>query len=128
MTSERERQIDAFEQEAELLVVYQLDLIAQIEKQLRAVRHTLGLVEKLRSAPYRVGPELTNSQRRETLETLSDELTELESQLAMQHESCADIQKTIAHMQGRLDGLRKHARTVAVPRRDVGSEFPQREG
>src|SRR5687767_5833944 len=109
MPSDRDSQIRTFEQEAELLVVYQTDLIAQIENQLRRVRHTIRLLEKLRAAQHRVGPELTNSQRRETLDLLSDEWTALESLLATQHESCADIQKTIAQMRERLTGLKKHA-------------------
>ncbi len=52
--------IAAFEQDAGTLVVYETDVIAQIENQLRAARQTIRLVEKLRGLPHRVGPELTN--------------------------------------------------------------------
>jgi hypothetical protein len=61
----------AFEGEAEVLVVYQLDLLAQLEAQLRAVQHTMRCIEKLRATNNRVGPELTNAGRGETLKILA---------------------------------------------------------
>jgi hypothetical protein len=49
--------------EAEVLVAYQLDLLARIEHQLRSVHKTMRQIEKLRSSQHRVGPELSNGQR-----------------------------------------------------------------
>ena len=47
---QRKHQIEAFEAEAELLTVDQLDLLAQIELQLRTIRHTMKHIERLRAA------------------------------------------------------------------------------
>jgi len=72
-----------FESEAELLVNYQLDLIAQLESQLRAIHHTMRHLEKLRGAKHRVGPNLSNLQRADTLLHLSEDLTGLDGQLRL---------------------------------------------
>ena len=72
--------------EAEVLAAYQLDLLARIEHQLRSVHKTMRQIEKLRSSQHRVGPELSNGQRGETLERLYTELDALEGELQMQRE------------------------------------------
>jgi hypothetical protein len=64
-----------------LLVLYQLDLIAQLEFQLRCVHQTMRHIEKLRSAQGRVGPELSDGQRGNTLARLSDDIAEVDRQL-----------------------------------------------
>jgi prefoldin subunit 5 len=99
--------LKAFEGEAELLVVHQLDLLAQLEAQLRAVRQTMRSIEKLRGAKHRVGPELTDNGRDETLKTLSSEINAIDNELRVQHQSCDDIQQTIRQMQRRITALRK---------------------
>jgi hypothetical protein len=113
----------ALEQDAELLVVYQLDLLAQIEGQLRAVHHTMRAIEKLRGPKSRVGPELSNGQRQDTMEGLSHELTALDRFLAGQHESCRDMQEIIEKMQARLADLKTatmHAGNTDAVSRDAG--------
>ncbi len=62
MVARRDDAIKAFEQDAETLVVYQTDIIAQIESQLRAARQMIRLVQTLRGVPHRVGPEPTDTQ------------------------------------------------------------------
>ena len=89
------------------MVVHQLDLLAQLEAQLRAVHHTMRCIEKLRSGKYHVGPELTNGQRRETLEWLSSELTAIDDELHVQQRSCADMQRCIQETQAQLASLRQ---------------------
>jgi hypothetical protein len=66
-SSHRAHQIHLFERDADMLAVYQVDLLAQVERQVRAVHHTMRHIEKLRSARTRVGPELSNGQRDEVL-------------------------------------------------------------
>ena len=112
MAARRNDAIKAFEEDAETLVVYQTDIIAQIESQLRAARQAIRLVQKLRGVPYRVGPEPTDTQRHETLDSLSKDWEELDAQLTTQHECCLEIQKTITQMGARLQGLHKLARTI----------------
>jgi hypothetical protein len=116
----RASQIEAFEAEAELLVVHQLDLLAQIEAQLRTVHHTVRRIERLRTAQRRVGPELSNGQRETTLVGLSAELAALDKQLLEEHECCVLMQDTIKHMQKRLADL-KH---VAARLEKESSEEP----
>ena len=43
-----------------MLAIYQLDLLADVERQVRAVQHTMRHIEKLRGVRQRVGPELSN--------------------------------------------------------------------
>ncbi len=101
--------IKAFEVEAEKIVVHQLDLVAQLEAQLRAVHHTMRAIEKLRSARYRIGRDLSNGERGDTLTTLSDELEAIDAELQVQHQSCLDMQRSIRHMQAVLTALREAA-------------------
>jgi hypothetical protein len=101
--------IRAFEQEAELLVVHQLDLLAQIEAQLRAVHHTMRRIERLRGVRQRVGTELSNGQRHTTLGGLSEDIVALDQQLMEEHQCCSLMQETIKHMQERLVELKQAA-------------------
>jgi hypothetical protein len=57
MTS-RERVLATFEQDAETLVTYELDLLAELERQIRAVHRTMRHIEKLRAPTLRIGPEI----------------------------------------------------------------------
>ena len=105
--------VKAFEAEAEKIVVHQLDLVAQLEAQLRAVHHTMRAIEKLRTARYRIGPELSNGERGSTLTTLAAEIRAIDEELRVQHESCLDMRRSIREMQARLTALRQ----VAAPAR-----------
>lgn len=105
----RDSQIQEFEKEAELLVVYQLDLLAQIESALRAVRQTMHGIEKLRNVSSRVGPELSNGERKEVLGSLKQELGDLDDQLLVQHQSTGEMQLTIEKMQTRLVAVKRAA-------------------
>jgi hypothetical protein len=107
--------IKAFEAEAEKIVVHQLDLVAQLEAQLRAVHHTMRAIEKMRTARYRVGRELSNGDRSATLTTLAGEIQAIDEELRIQHQSCLDMQRSIREMQARLTALRKAAATDAEP-------------
>ena len=104
---DRAAQYRVFEREAELLVAYQLDLIAQLERQLRAIHRTMRQIEKLRGGEHHVGPPLSNGQKVETLSQLSDELGVIDQELATQHESCVDMQTTIDQMRAQLKALRQ---------------------
>jgi hypothetical protein len=115
MGATRNAALAAFERDAETLVVYQTDVMAQIEHQLRAARQTIRLVQKLRAAPDRVGPELTETERHHTLDSLSAYWAELDAQLVTQHECCLDIQNTIAKMRDRLRALRTRAGASRSP-------------
>jgi hypothetical protein len=108
-SSHRAHQIHLFERDADMLAVYQLDLLAQVERQVRAVHHTMRHIEKLRSARTRVGPELSNGQRDEVLVSLADEITALDAQWSVEHASCLEMQTTIAKMHQRLVALRRRA-------------------
>ena len=100
----------ALEQQAEVLATYQIDLLAELERQIRAVHHTMRHIEKLRAAKVRVGPALTNGQRTDTLESLADEMIALDSQVATQHQCCADMLTLITKMRRRTATLRKQAK------------------
>jgi hypothetical protein len=107
--SVRTAEIKRFEEEAEALVAFQLDFLAQLERQVRAVHRTMRDIEKLRSVKNRrVGPELNNGERDAILVHLSTAISDVESHIAVEHECCADMQAAIANMRERLDGLRRH--------------------
>jgi hypothetical protein len=106
-SSTRSKGIAAFESEAEVLAAHQLDLLSQLEAQLRAVHHTMRCIEKLRGSKYRIGTELTNGERSDTLKTLASELAAIDTELNVQHQSCEDMQQSIRAMQARLSALRR---------------------
>jgi hypothetical protein len=118
--------IKAFEVEAEKIVVHQLDLLAQLEAQLRAVHHAMRAIEKLRSARYRVGPELSDGERGGTLTSLTDEIKAIDAELKVQHQSCLAMQRSIRHMRGVLTTLRNAA--DVRPQSDQGAETGGSEG
>jgi predicted nucleic acid-binding Zn-ribbon protein len=123
--ADRTRQIQAFERDAEMLVVYQLDLLAQLERQLRTVHQMMRHIERLRGAKHRIGAELSNGQRGDELITLSDEIGTVESHINAQRECCTDMQTTIAHMQNLLTELRRAVATH-VPRA-LSTDSPEAE-
>jgi hypothetical protein len=114
----------AFETDAEFLVLEQLDLLAQVEAQLRAVHHTMRRIEKLRNPKHRVGPELSDGVRSDTLAGLAAELEALESHLATQHSCCHEMLNTVERMRNRL----ALAKGQTAPTRDVSPAQESAEG
>jgi hypothetical protein len=122
MSDQRARQLEALETDAEILVAHQLDLVAQLERQLRAVHHTMRRIEQLRAAKRRRAgsASLSNGARDHTLEHLSGELTSIDSELDTQHALCLEMQTTVEKMRARLRGMR-HASLSTSPSDDPGS-------
>jgi hypothetical protein len=104
------------EREAEYLVAYQLDLLAQLEQQLRAVHQTMRQIEKLRTAKDRVGDELSNGQTIDALDHLAQELGLIDDELKTQHESCQLMLETVEKMRGRLRDIRRGSIGVVTAR------------
>jgi hypothetical protein len=110
--------VQAFEAEAEFLAVHQLDLLSQLEAQLRAVHRTMRIIEKLRSDKHRVGPELEHDERVAVLRVLASELGAIDDELQVQHRSCDDMQELIRGMQTRLSTMR----AIATGERGASSQ------
>jgi hypothetical protein len=104
------------EREAEYLVAYQLDLLAQLEQQLRAVHQTMRQIEKLRTAKDRVGDSLSNGQKIDALDHLAQELGLIDDELKTQHESCQLMLETVEKMRGRLRDIRRGSIGVVTAR------------
>lgn len=101
------------EGEAEVLAAHQLDLVAQIEAQLRAVRSLMVRINRLR--PHQPGElkiPLPDGHHAPTLEGLRGELAAIEQQLGTQQESCTAMHATIARMQRHLPALKDGAREI----------------
>ena len=101
--------IVAFEDDAEVLFVQHLDLLAQLEEQLRAVHHTMRRIERLRGGSRRVGPELINGERESILHGLAKEIDELDRHVAIEHDCCRAMHVTIGEMQQRVTTLKRLA-------------------
>jgi len=98
------------EAEAEVLTVCQLDLLAQIEAQLRAVHHLMRRIERLRATKAgQPGEPMSNGQRSETLRELSGELEAIEQQVDVQVDCCEEMRATIGKMIQRLPALKQAA-------------------
>ena len=111
----RAKAIRDFEEQAEELVVFQLDLLAHLEQQLRAAHHLMRDIEKLRSVKKRVGPELSNGERGDTLSHLDSELDALDIQVRTQRHLCSDMHQTINQMQTKLEHVRQITRRSTSP-------------
>lgn len=110
MDQKRAAQLQSLELDAEVLAAHQLDLVAQLECQLRAVHRTMRQIERLRSAKKRrVGPDLSNGEKTTTLNTLAEELTAIDQELDTQHQSCEDMQVTVAKMREQLRAMSRIA-------------------
>jgi predicted phage-related endonuclease len=107
MKQKRAADLESLERDAEILVALQLDLVAQLECQLRAVHRTMRKIEQLRSAKRRIGRELSNGEKATTLNHLTDELAAIDQELNTQHESCREMQSTVDKMLGRLRGMKQ---------------------
>jgi hypothetical protein len=114
----RHQEARRLEQDVEILAVYQLDLLAQMERQLRAVHHTKRHIEKLRAAKHRVGPELSDVQGHNTLTRLDDEVAELDAPLKLEHACCTEMHTVIAKMQDRVADMRRRSRVSDKPAQD----------
>jgi len=98
-----------FEDDAEVLFLQHLDLLAQLEAQLRAVHHTLRGIERLRGGSRRIGPELANGERETILLGLAREIDELDRHLTVEHECCRAMHTTIVALQERVATLKRLA-------------------
>jgi hypothetical protein len=98
----RREQIQRFEFDAEWLAVQQLDLLGQVEAQLRLVRQTMRQIEQLRASPHRVGRELTDAERTRVLGSLTAELDTLSKQLTIEGTTCHEMLAIVERMQRRL--------------------------
>ena len=105
----RKSEILDFEDDAEVLFVQHLDLLAQLEAQLRAVHHTMRRIERLRGGSRHVGPELTNGERESILLGLAQEIDELDRHVAIEHDCCRAMHTTIGEMQQRVATLKRLA-------------------
>lgn len=87
----------------ETLAAYQLDLLAQIEAQPRAVRLTIRRIEGLRTS--KMTRSLTDAQRGVLLSGLWNEIEAIDAQLTLEHTSCRLMQDTIQEMQKTIADL-----------------------
>jgi DNA-directed RNA polymerase subunit N (RpoN/RPB10) len=118
----REVLISDFEDDAEVLFLQQLDLLSQLEAQLRAVHHTMRRIERLRGGSRRVGPELANGERETILVGLAKEIDELDTQIGIEQHCCREMHTTIVEMQQRVKTLKRVATTR---RREAGKPLAQ---
>src|SRR5260221_4540907 len=107
--SDRALETLAFERDAEMLAACQLDLLAQLERQLRAVHHAMRHIEKLRSAAHRVDPALSSVEPPALLTRVEEAIEALDSQLQVEHSCCSHMRDTIIKMQARVADLRRRA-------------------
>ena len=128
MPDSRQAQLEALELEAEVLVAHQLDLVAQLERQLRAVHLTMRRIEQLRSARHRrSGSDApSNGDRDRTLVRLADELTSIDSELDTQHALCLEMQGTVEKMRLRLRAMKRQS--VAASASDDPDSTSQASG
>jgi chaperonin cofactor prefoldin len=124
MTAERTSRRLTLEMDAEVLVAHQLDLIAQLEQQLRAVHRTMRQIERLRASRRRAGQELSNGEKNNTLRHLTEELTAIDRELNTQHESCVEMQLTVDKMRARLRDMRAGAAPASADARQSPHEPP----
>ena len=103
----RQSIIEEFEDDAEVLFVQHLDLLAQLEMQLRAVHHTMRAIERLRGGSRRVGPELANGERENIVLGLAREIDELDRQIAIEQHCSRAMHTTISILQQRVATLKR---------------------
>jgi hypothetical protein len=109
MAQDRSSTRQDFEFEAEILVAHQLDLVAQLERQLRAILRTMRQIEQLRSAKRRAGKELSNGDKTTALGHITDEVAQIDTELSTQHESCLEMQRTVETMRAMLRSINSPA-------------------
>jgi chromosome condensin MukBEF ATPase and DNA-binding subunit MukB len=110
--SDRALETLAFERDTEMLAACQLDLLAQLERQLRAVHHAMQHIDKLRNFAHRAEPALTVEARHSMLTRVDEAIEALDSQLQVEHSCCSHMRDTIIKMQARVADLRRRAPVV----------------
>jgi hypothetical protein len=116
----REVLISDCEDDAEVLFLQHLDLLSQLEAQLRAVHHTMRRIERLRGGPRRVGLELANGERDTILIGLAKEVDELDRQIGIEQHCCREMHTTIVEMQQRVKALKR----LTTPRHGEAGKPP----
>ena len=108
MSESREEHVRHFEGLAEWLVAQQLDLLAQLEAQLRAVHHAMRRISTLRSKEHRRDThEPTDRERKRALNGLAGEVEGLDEHVNAQAECCQAMLQTVAKMQQRLSEMKQ---------------------
>jgi hypothetical protein len=98
----------AFEENAEVLVTYQLDLLAHLERQLRAAHRLMRNIEKLRNVSRRrAGSQLSNGERGDALTHLDAELDDIDAQVRIQRQLSVDMHATVDQMHAKLKQFRQ---------------------
>lgn len=108
--------INDFEDDAEVLFLQHVDLLSQLEAQLRAVHHTIRSIERLRGGSRRVGPELVDGERETILVGVAKEVDALDSHIGVEQHCCHEMQTTIVEMQTRVKTLER----LAPQQREAG--------
>jgi hypothetical protein len=100
-----------------MLAISHLDLLAQLERQLRAVHQTMRHIDKLRHLKRRVEPAapVAADQLHVAPTSLDEDIEALESHLHVEHSCCSHMRDTIIKMQCRVADLRKHASAIDAP-------------
>ena len=101
-----------FERDTEMLASCQLDLLSQLERQLRAVHHTMLHIDKLRHFAHHVEPEPSTVERQPALTRVDEAIEALDSQLQVEHSCCSHMRDTIIKMQARVADLRRRAPVI----------------
>jgi hypothetical protein len=111
---DRALEFEVFLQDAEMLAVSHLVLLAQLERQLRAVHQTMRYVDKLRHLKRRVEPPTPPSpdQSQTTPTSLDEDIEALDSHLHVEHSCCSRMRDTIIKMQSRVADLRRRASAI----------------
>jgi hypothetical protein len=111
---DRAMAFEVFLQDAEMLAVSHLDLLAQLERQLRAVHQTMRHIDKLRNLKRRVEPvaPLSTDQSEAAPTNLDEDIEVLDSHLHVEHSCCSHMRDTIIKMQARVTDLRRRASAI----------------
>jgi hypothetical protein len=110
---DRALEFEVFLQDAEMLAVSHLDLLAQLERQLRAVHQTMRYIDKLRNLKRRVEPAALPSEPSQSAATsLDEDIDALDSHLHVEHSCCSHMRDTIIKMQSCVADLRRRASAI----------------
>jgi hypothetical protein len=111
---DRALEFEVFLQDAEMLAVSHLDLLGQLERQLRAVHQTMRHIDKLRNLKRRVEPAAPPSpdQSQTAPTSLDEDIEALDSHLHVEHSCCSHMRDTIIKMQSRVADLRRRASAI----------------
>jgi hypothetical protein len=114
---DRAMEFEVFLQDAEMLAISHLDLLAQLERQLRAVHQTMRQIDKLRNLKRRIEPAapVALDQVQPAQASLDEDIEALESHLHVEHSCCSHMRDTIIKMQCRVADLRRHAPAIDEP-------------